>query len=72
MIVTGSCAQHVDNLKLGMTKTFEISDMGLLRYFLGVGVQQKPSSLFIPEASTVEKFCCSSDAGLQTIPHSYE
>ena len=58
----------MDNLKLGMKKTFENFDMGLLHYFLGVGVEHKPSSLFIPKARTVGKFCCTSDAVLQTIP----
>ena len=58
----------MDNLKLGMKKIFENSDMGLLHYFLGVGVEQKPRSLFILKARIVGKFCCTLDVVLQTIP----
>eukprot|EP01018_Ginkgo_biloba_P029064 Gb_03194 [translate_table: standard] len=36
MIVIGNNEQEIDSLKADMKKTFEMSDMGLLHYFLGV------------------------------------
>lgn len=50
MNVTGSHAQVVDNLRAYIKKTIKMTDIGLLHYFLGLGVevQQKRQCIYFP------------------------
>eukprot|EP01018_Ginkgo_biloba_P037072 Gb_24217 [translate_table: standard] len=49
MIVIGNNEQEIDSLKEDIKKTFKMTNMGLLHYFLRVEVQQKPGSVFISQ-----------------------
>lgn len=47
MIYRGSSESLVDDFKSSMMKTFEMSDLGLLQYFLGLEVKQDLDGIFV-------------------------
>lgn len=49
MIYMGSFDEMLIELKENMMKMFEISDLGPLRYFLGLEVRQLDGSLFVSQ-----------------------
>lgn len=49
MIYMGSCESLIDNFKSCMMKTFEMTVLGLLHYFLGLEVKQGADGIFISQ-----------------------
>jgi hypothetical protein len=40
LVITGSCSSDIDKFKSQMKGTFQMSDLGLLHYYLGLEVNQ--------------------------------
>jgi len=49
LILTGSSTEMIEEFKKDMVKKYEMSDMGLLHYFLGIEVYQDKEELFISQ-----------------------
>jgi hypothetical protein len=55
LILTGSNAEMIEEFKKDMVNKYEMSDMGLLHYFLGIEVYQDKEEVFISQRMYVEK-----------------
>ena len=55
VIFIGNDAYLIENFKIVMTEEFEIIDMGLLRYFLGIKVEQNENKIFISQEKYVKE-----------------
>ena len=55
LIFTGNDDYLVENFKTVMKDEFEMTDMGLLRYFLGIEVEQGEKGIFISQAKYVNQ-----------------
>ncbi|KAA0045493.1 reverse transcriptase [Cucumis melo var. makuwa] len=47
LIFTGNCASMFEDLKNTMTQEFEMTDIGLMSYYLGIEVKQSEEGIFI-------------------------
>ena len=47
LLVTGSNAQQVKEFKQKMIQAFEMTDLGLMTYFLGMEIKQNKNEIFI-------------------------
>jgi hypothetical protein len=47
LLVTGSNAQQVENFKQKMMQAFEMTDIGLMMFFLGMEIKQSKNEIFI-------------------------
>ena len=47
LVITGSNSSDIDKFKLEMKSLFQMSDLGLLSYYLGIEVRQGPSGIDI-------------------------
>ena len=47
LIYTGTSPQMIEEFKRAMMSEFEMTDLGLMKYFLGIQVKQKPGEIFI-------------------------
>ena len=47
LILTGSNLRMFDEFKKEMTREFEMTDIGLMAYYLGIEVKQKEKCIFI-------------------------
>ncbi|CAM0876884.1 unnamed protein product [Alopecurus aequalis] len=47
LVITGSVSSDIDKFKLEMKSLFQMSDLGLLSYYLGIEVRQGPSGIDI-------------------------
>jgi len=56
LIFIGSDDFLIANFKQVMKSEFEMTDLGLLRYFLGIEVKQTENGIFISQAKYVAKF----------------
>ena len=60
LIFTGNCASMFKDLKKVMTQEFEMIDIGLMSYYLGIEVMQSEEDIFISQEryrrKIVEKF----------------
>ncbi|KAG6493852.1 hypothetical protein ZIOFF_048855 [Zingiber officinale] len=54
VIYTGTDIKMVEDFKLAMMKKFEMSNLGLMRYFLGFQVKQSSGEIFISQEKYVE------------------
>lgn len=54
MICMGSSLVLVEDFKSSMRKTFEMTDLGLLSYFLDLEVKQGHNSLFITQKKYIQ------------------
>ncbi|KAG6512658.1 hypothetical protein ZIOFF_030787 [Zingiber officinale] len=54
VIYAGTDIMMVEDFKLAMMKKFEMSDLGLMRYFLGFQVKQSSGEIFISQEKYVE------------------
>eukprot|EP00253_Pinus_taeda_P022725 PITA_22725 len=54
-IFTGNDDYLIENFKTVMKEEFEMTDMGLLRYFLGIEVEQNGNGIFISQAKYVNE-----------------
>ena len=55
VIFTGNDNYLIENFKTVMKEEFEMTDMGLLRYFLGIEVEQDENGIFISHAKYVNE-----------------
>ncbi|KAM0981906.1 hypothetical protein EV1_014829 [Malus domestica] len=60
IVYTGSCLEMIEDFKCDMMNKYEMSDLGLLHHFLGIGVIQQEGSIFIHQKkyalSLLDKF----------------
>ena len=49
LIFTGNCANMFEDLKKAMTQEFEMTDIGLMSYYLGIEVKQSEEGIFISQ-----------------------
>jgi len=47
LLITGSCDRLVEAFKLDMSAKFEMSDLGLMNYFLGMEVHQEKGKILV-------------------------
>lgn len=57
LLVTGTCLQSILEFKQGMSTKFEMSDLGLLTYYLGIKVQQYGETIILRQ----DRYICSKD-----------
>jgi hypothetical protein len=55
LIMTGEKAEEIANFKCQMTSQFEMSDLGLLSFYLGIEVDQKTDYVTIKQTSYAKK-----------------
>ncbi|KAK8916713.1 hypothetical protein KSP39_PZI022778 [Platanthera zijinensis] len=55
LIFIGSTQEIVKEFKQTMKKEYEMSDLGLMKFFLGFQINQKPRRIFINQKSYIEK-----------------
>lgn len=55
VIFTGNDDYLIENFRLVMKEEFEMTDMGLLRYFLGIEVDQNENGIFISQARYINE-----------------
>ncbi|KAK2966616.1 hypothetical protein RJ640_025301 [Escallonia rubra] len=49
LIFTGNCVKMFDDFKKEMAKEFEMTDIGLMSYYLGIEVKQRDDEIFISQ-----------------------
>ncbi|KAK9927639.1 hypothetical protein M0R45_024815 [Rubus argutus] len=49
LVITGNCVRLITEFKSDMKKKYEMSDLGLLHYFLGIGIIQSDEGIFITQ-----------------------
>ncbi|CAN0920234.1 Retrovirus-related Pol polyprotein from transposon TNT 1-94 [Linum grandiflorum] len=54
LIYTGTNQQIIEEFKRAMMSEFEMTDLGLMKYFLGIQVKQKPGDIFISQEKYTE------------------
>ncbi|KAL0459390.1 UNVERIFIED_CONTAM: Retrovirus-related Pol polyprotein from transposon RE1 [Sesamum latifolium] len=52
LIYTGNDEKMIQDFKEDMMKTFEMSDLGLMHFFLGIEINQEKEGIFICQKST--------------------
>ena len=55
LVLTGSHAKHIVATKAALTLTFEMTDLGLLHFFLGLEVLQTQRGMFISQQPYVNE-----------------
>ena len=55
LIITGSSKEDIGSFKEEMKKSFEMSDLGLLSYYLGIEVKQTEREIFIHQEGLIRK-----------------
>ena len=55
VIFTGKDDCLIESFKTVMKEEFEMTDMGLLRYFLGIELEQNGNGIFISQAKYVNE-----------------
>ncbi|KAM1794490.1 hypothetical protein ACFX11_034959 [Malus domestica] len=60
VVFTGNCEEMIEEFKRDMMRQYEMSDLGLLHHFLGIGVIQETTGIFIHQQkyaqSLLERF----------------
>jgi hypothetical protein len=51
LMVTGGSNVEIRQFKSEMAKVLHMSDLGLLHYYLGIEVQQKPGGVFLSQGA---------------------
>ena len=54
LIYTGNNSQMMEEFKKAMMQKYEMTDLGLMRYFLGMQVKQRPRQIFISQEKYVD------------------
>ncbi|XBI97093.1 hypothetical protein VPH35_033289 [Triticum aestivum] len=55
LLITGADEEVIANFKLQMEELFKMTDLGLLSYYLGIEVQQKPEAITICQEAYAKK-----------------
>ena len=50
LLITSSSAAGLSNIKSALNKSFSMTDLGLLRQFIGLEVSQKTSGIMISQS----------------------
>ena len=53
LLITGNNDDYIVSIKRELKKVFDMTDLGLLHYYLGIEVYQKPKHIFISEKKYV-------------------
>lgn len=56
MLVTGNKIELIPKLKNEMEKLFEMTDLGIMHYFLGMEVMQSSNGIFICQQKYISEF----------------
>jgi len=56
ILFTGDDPTMIQDFKQSMVKEFEMTDLGVMAYFLGLEVKQCSNGIFISQASMQHKF----------------
>ncbi|KAG6471913.1 hypothetical protein ZIOFF_069366 [Zingiber officinale] len=56
LIVTGNNPKMFEDFKRAMTKEFEILDIGIMSYYLGIEVKQRDDGIFISQEGYAKEF----------------
>ncbi|CAL1369879.1 unnamed protein product [Linum trigynum] len=54
LIYTGTSQHMIEEFTSAMIKEFEMTDLGLMKYFLGIQVKQSPGEIFISQEKYTE------------------
>ncbi|KAL8131272.1 hypothetical protein AgCh_007267 [Apium graveolens] len=65
LLVVGSDKEEINKFKVQMSKRFEMSDLGLLSYYLGIEVQQGKMGITLKQSAHVKKIL--EKAGMQSL-----
>ncbi|RVW63782.1 Retrovirus-related Pol polyprotein from transposon TNT 1-94 [Vitis vinifera] len=71
LIITGECIQDIDKFKSQMKKSFSMSDLGLLSYYLGIEVCQNSQRITLNQSAYARKVldkCGMKDCNPSQIP----
>ena len=49
LLITGNNDDYIVSIKRELKKVFDMTDLGLLHYYLGIEVHQKPKNIFISQ-----------------------
>ena len=49
LLITGNNDDYIVSIKRELKKAFDMTDLGLLHYYLGIEVDQKPKHIFISQ-----------------------
>jgi Reverse transcriptase (RNA-dependent DNA polymerase) len=55
LLITRTCELEIARFKSEMMEKFKMSDLGLLTYYLGIEVQQKPNMITLCQESFAQK-----------------
>uniref|UniRef100_A0A453GS05 Reverse transcriptase Ty1/copia-type domain-containing protein n=1 Tax=Aegilops tauschii subsp. strangulata TaxID=200361 RepID=A0A453GS05_AEGTS len=55
LLITGADDEVIANFKLQMEELFKMTDLGLLSYYLGIEIQQKPEGIIICQEAYAKK-----------------
>lgn len=55
LIFTGNCEEMFAEFKQSMKKEFDITDLGRMKYFLGIEVTQNAKGIFICEKKSARE-----------------
>ena len=55
LMITGNNDEYISSIKKESKKVFDMTDLGLLYYYLGIKVDKKPQHIFISQKKYVEK-----------------
>ena len=56
LIIVGSRTLLIDEVKVHLSNQFEMTDLGILHYYLGMEIWQSSSSIFISQMKYVKGF----------------
>lgn len=60
LLVTGTSLDHMNKFKRGMAENFEMSDLGMFTYYLGIEVVQHPKGITLRQERYAMKILCES------------
>ena len=56
MLITGNNVSLIEGFKQEMMQAFEMTDLGLMTYFLGMEINQKENEIFVCQKKYAKKF----------------
>jgi hypothetical protein len=71
LLITGADEKKIEKFKLQMKKLFKMSDLGLLSYYLGIEVHQKPGEITLCQEAYAKKIlqsCAMKDCNPTQVP----
>ena len=55
LMITGNNDEYISSIKKELKKVFDMTNLGLLHYYLGIEVDKKPQHFFISQKKYVDK-----------------